>query len=160
VQSNYLPWRGYFDLIRISNEFILLDTVQYTRRDGRNRNIIKTPAGPQCITARWRVKGKFHAAIDEIRIATPASLSSMSVPLRPTVRAAAFSELHHKAICRKEAPVIQSTSPPNATAAPSAGSFRRCLYQSTVLVTAPSRTVFFCNAATISFTASIGVYCA
>jgi WbqC-like protein family len=68
VQSNYLPWRGYFDLIRRSDEFILLDN---TRRDWRNRNIIKTPAGPQWIKVPVEVKGKFHAAIDEIRIADP-----------------------------------------------------------------------------------------
>jgi hypothetical protein len=71
VQSNYLPWRGYFDLIRRSDEFILLDTVQYTRRDWRNRNIIKTPDGPQWITVPVEVKGKYHAAIDEIRVADP-----------------------------------------------------------------------------------------
>jgi WbqC-like protein family len=71
VQSNYLPWRGYFDLIRRSDEFILLDTVQYTRRDWRNRNIIKTPAGLHWITVPVEVKGKYHAAIDQIRIADP-----------------------------------------------------------------------------------------
>ena len=41
TQSNYLPWRGYFDLIRSVDEFILLDCVQYTRRDWRNRNKIR-----------------------------------------------------------------------------------------------------------------------
>ena len=44
TQSNYLPWRGYFDLIRSADELILLDCVQYTRRDWRNR--IKTSSGP------------------------------------------------------------------------------------------------------------------
>ena len=33
-QSNYLPWRGYFDLIKNVDEFIFFDEVQYTRRDG------------------------------------------------------------------------------------------------------------------------------
>ena len=42
VQSNYIPWRGYFDLIAYVDEFILLDDVQYTKRDWRNRNKIKT----------------------------------------------------------------------------------------------------------------------
>lgn len=69
VQSNYLPWRGYFDLIRTVDEFILFDSVQYTRRDWRNRNIIKTPRGPQWITIPVEVKGKFLQAIDETRIA-------------------------------------------------------------------------------------------
>ena len=71
VQSNYLPWRGYFDLIRRADEFILLDSVQYTRRDWRNRNIIKTPAGPQWITVPVEVKGQYDAAIDKIRVDNP-----------------------------------------------------------------------------------------
>ena len=45
VQSNYIPWKGYFDLMRSVDEFVLFDDVQYTRRDWRNRNRIKTPNG-------------------------------------------------------------------------------------------------------------------
>jgi hypothetical protein len=50
LQSNYIPWRGYFDLIAYADEFILFDNVQYTRRDWRNRNQIKTPRGREWIT--------------------------------------------------------------------------------------------------------------
>ena len=39
-QSNYIPWKGYFDLIKNVDEFIF-DEVQYTRRDWRNRNLIR-----------------------------------------------------------------------------------------------------------------------
>ena len=42
VQSNYIPWKGYFDLIRSVDEFILYDDMQFTKRDWRNRNRIKT----------------------------------------------------------------------------------------------------------------------
>ena len=38
LQSNYIPWKGYFDLIDYVDEFIIYDDVQYTRRDWRNRN--------------------------------------------------------------------------------------------------------------------------
>ena len=41
IQSNYIPWPGYFDLISSVDEFLIYDTVQYTRRDWRNRNLIK-----------------------------------------------------------------------------------------------------------------------
>lgn len=44
-QSNYLPWKGYFDLIHDADVFIFLDDVQYTRRDWRSRNRIKTRNG-------------------------------------------------------------------------------------------------------------------
>jgi hypothetical protein len=45
VQSNYVPWKGYFDLIAAVDEFILYDEVQFTKNDWRNRNRIKTPKG-------------------------------------------------------------------------------------------------------------------
>ena len=45
LQSNYIPWKGYFDLIASVDEFILYDDVQFTKNDWRNRNRIKTPKG-------------------------------------------------------------------------------------------------------------------
>jgi hypothetical protein len=68
VQSNYIPWKGYFDLIASADEFILYDDVQYTRRDWRNRNKIKTPQGLQWLTVPVKVKGKYHQAIRETEI--------------------------------------------------------------------------------------------
>jgi len=45
LQSNYIPWKGYFDLIAAVDEFILYDDMQFTKNDWRNRNRIKTPKG-------------------------------------------------------------------------------------------------------------------
>lgn len=50
LQSNYIPWKGYFDLIHDADLFIFYDDVQYTIRDWRNRNKIKTPHGAKWIT--------------------------------------------------------------------------------------------------------------
>ncbi len=50
LQSNYIPWKGYFDLIAHVDEFIIFDEVQYTKNDWRNRNLIKTPSGPSWLT--------------------------------------------------------------------------------------------------------------
>jgi len=50
LQSNYIPWKGYFDLINMVDEFILYDEVQYTKNDWRNRNKIKTSQGVQWLT--------------------------------------------------------------------------------------------------------------
>ena len=47
IQSNYIPWKGYFDIVNSVDEFIIYDDVQYTKNDWRNRNIIKTPNGVQ-----------------------------------------------------------------------------------------------------------------
>jgi hypothetical protein len=71
VQSSYIPWKGYFDLIRAVDEFILLDDVQYTKRDWRNRNLIKTPAGKQWLTIPVHVKGRFQQTISETAVSDP-----------------------------------------------------------------------------------------
>lgn len=68
VQSNYIPWKGYFDLIASVDEFILYDDMQYTRRDWRNRNQIKTPQGLQWLTVPVRVKGKYYQKICDTEI--------------------------------------------------------------------------------------------
>ena len=50
LQSNYIPWKGYFDLISYVDEFIIYDDMQFTKNDWRNRNKIKTPQGLNWIT--------------------------------------------------------------------------------------------------------------
>lgn len=49
-QSNYIPWKGYFDLITSGDTFVIYDHVQYTKNDWRNRNMIKTKNGLQWLT--------------------------------------------------------------------------------------------------------------
>src|SRR5436853_6671802 len=68
VQSNYIPWKGYFDLIRQSDLFILYDDVQYTKRDWRNRNLIKTANGLHWLTIPVQVKGRFEQRICDVEI--------------------------------------------------------------------------------------------
>ena len=68
VQSNYIPWKGYFDLIAAADEFVLYDEVQYTRRDWRNRNRIKTSAGPLWLTIPVAAKGRYLSPIREIEV--------------------------------------------------------------------------------------------
>lgn len=50
LQSNYLPWKGYFDIIGQVDLFIFHDDLQYTKNDWRNRNKIKMNIGPQWLT--------------------------------------------------------------------------------------------------------------
>jgi hypothetical protein len=65
IQSNYIPWKGYFDIIHDVDLFIFYDDVQYTKNDWRNRNRIKTvngvhwltiPVGPADHRLIWEVK--------------------------------------------------------------------------------------------------------
>jgi hypothetical protein len=69
VQSNYIPWKGYFDLIDAVDEFVLIDDLQFTRRDWRNRNAIKTPEGSCWLTIPVEAKGRYLQTIRETRIA-------------------------------------------------------------------------------------------
>ena len=61
LQPNYIPWKGYFDMIRSVDEFILLDDVQYTH-DWRNRNLIKTRHGLKWLTIPVKAMG-LHTSI-------------------------------------------------------------------------------------------------
>ena len=67
IQPNYIPWKGYFDLIASVDVFIFLDDVQHTVRDWRTRNKIKTAAG----TSSWLsvpTLGGRHQLIHEVAI--------------------------------------------------------------------------------------------
>lgn len=60
LQSNYIPWKGYFELINSVDEFIIYDDVQYTKNDWRNRNMIKSSHGKQWLTI------PVHASINQL----------------------------------------------------------------------------------------------
>ena len=70
-QSNYIPWKGYFDLIQSVDEFVLFDDVQYTRRDWRNRNRIKTAHGLAWLTIPVQSTGQYLALIKDIEVIDP-----------------------------------------------------------------------------------------
>jgi len=68
TQSNYIPWKGYFDSFQLVDEVILYDDMQYTKRDWRNRNQIKTPQGLKWLSIPVEVKGKYFQAIKDTKI--------------------------------------------------------------------------------------------
>ena len=68
LQSNYIPWKGYFDLIGSVDEFIIFDDAQYTKNDWRNRNKIKTAQGVQWLTIPIETSGKLAQRINEAAI--------------------------------------------------------------------------------------------
>jgi hypothetical protein len=71
TQSNYIPWKGYFDSINSVDEFIVFDDMQYTKRDWRNRNQIKTPQGLLWLSVPVKVKGNFFQKINETFVSDP-----------------------------------------------------------------------------------------
>ncbi len=57
LQPGYLPWLGFFDQLRRSDVFVYYDDVQYDKHGWRNRNRIKTQAGPLWLTVPVRHSG-------------------------------------------------------------------------------------------------------
>jgi hypothetical protein len=70
LQSNYLPWKGYFDLMAAADEFLLFDEVQFTKNDWRNRNRIVLNGRLHWLTLPIRTAGRFGAAIHDVEVAT------------------------------------------------------------------------------------------
>ncbi len=79
LQSNYLPWKGYFDLINDADVFCFYDEVKYTKNDWRNRNKIYSKNGLQWIS------------IPINKDAVKLKISEVELPL-------GWQESHHKAI--------------------------------------------------------------
>jgi WbqC-like protein family len=71
LQSNYIPWKGYFDLLLQADIFIVFDCVQYTRLDWRNRNLVKTPSGRQWLSIPVAVRYRDRLPIDRVEVAAP-----------------------------------------------------------------------------------------
>jgi len=69
LQSNYIPWKGYFDIIAAVDEFVIFDEAQYTRRDWRNRNKIVLDGKLKWLTIPVASKGAFHDSVTAVEIA-------------------------------------------------------------------------------------------
>jgi WbqC-like protein len=98
VQSSYIPWKGYFDLIKAVDEFILLDDVQFTRRDWRSRNRIKTKDGVQWLSIPVHTQQRSDRILDV------------------TIADASWSQRHWETIRRAyaRAPYFDAYAPPFA----------------------------------------------
>ena len=68
LQPSYLPWLGFFDQMHQADSFVFLDDVQFTRRDWRNRNKIRTPNGWSWLTVPVLQKSRFTQLLKETRI--------------------------------------------------------------------------------------------
>ncbi len=68
LQPGYMPWLGFFDQMRRSDVFVYYDDVQYDTHGWRNRNRIKSPAGPRWLTVPVRHHGLDKPRIVDVRI--------------------------------------------------------------------------------------------
>ena len=68
VQPYFFPYYGYFQLINLADHFVFYDDVQFTKRDWRNRNKIKSRLGEQWLTIPVKSKGRYTQKINEVEI--------------------------------------------------------------------------------------------
>lgn len=71
IQSCYIPWKGFFDLIGQCDEYVIFDRMQFVKRHWHNRNQIKTANGLEWLTIPVVTKGRFDQAIEEVVIEKP-----------------------------------------------------------------------------------------
>ena len=69
IQSNYIPWKGYFDIMHDVDTFIFYDHVQFTKNDWRNRNKVKTAQGSVWLTIPTGTN--LNRLICEVRLEEP-----------------------------------------------------------------------------------------
>lgn len=68
LQPGYLPWLGFFDQMRRADVFVYYDDVQYDKHGWRNRNRVKSPAGPHWLTVPVRHHGLGQPRIMDVEI--------------------------------------------------------------------------------------------
>jgi hypothetical protein len=94
LQSSYLPWKGYFHQIALCDEFVFFDDTQFTKRDWRSRNQIKTPSGLHWLSIPVRSKGRYQQLIQDVRIADPKWAATHWSTIRSAYRRAPQFETH------------------------------------------------------------------
>lgn len=71
LQSAYIPWKGYFDIIGSVDVFVVYDDVQYSKNHWHNRNLIKTQHGLKWLTVPVDKAAGAHRRIDDIGLPLP-----------------------------------------------------------------------------------------
>lgn len=66
LQSSYIPWKGYFDIIHDVDTFIFYDDVQFTYQDWRSRNRIISNGNPLWLTVP--TGGDIKRLINEVNL--------------------------------------------------------------------------------------------
>jgi hypothetical protein len=89
LQSSYIPWKGYFDIIAAVDTFVIYDEVQFTSQDWRSRNRIKTQHGLQWLSIP--VGNHISRRIDETVVADGRWTRKHLATLRQSMAAAPYA---------------------------------------------------------------------
>jgi hypothetical protein len=115
LQSNYLPWKGYFDIIAAVDTFVVYDCVQYTKRDWRNRNRIKAAGGPHWLTVPVHCAAR-DTRIDQVSVLDQEILRRHWLTIERCYRRAdGFDDLHERVHPLFDRPAPESLSELNVS---------------------------------------------
>lgn len=90
IQSHYVPWAGFFDLICGCTDVVLLDSVQFSKNSFFNRNQLQGPNGNFWITIPIKTQGKAGQAISEVEIEGSRWIKKHLSSLEQSLNAAPF----------------------------------------------------------------------
>ena len=68
MQPTFMPWAGYFHMIKNSDLFIFLDDVQFNKRSWQQRNKFLQLQNEIYLTVPVNSKGKFNQKINDVKI--------------------------------------------------------------------------------------------
>ena len=68
IQSCYIPWKGFFDLIGRCDEYVVYDSAQFVKGHWHNRNRIKTSAGTKWLTIPVITSNRLGQSIRDVEI--------------------------------------------------------------------------------------------
>lgn len=71
IQSCYIPWKGFFDLIGRCDEYVVYDSAQFVKQHWFNRNRIKTADGVKWLTIPVVTSGRLGQPINKVEVAKP-----------------------------------------------------------------------------------------
>lgn len=106
IQSSFLPWFGYFSMMKASSHFIILDDVQFDKNGWRNRNRINRNGEYQWLTVPVRLGKQFGLQIREVEIDytqkwIPKILGSIESNYKKCKNYSHFAEIIESAISKK-----------------------------------------------------------
>src|SRR5687767_1607492 len=68
IQSCYVPWRGFFDLIARCDEYVIYDQVAFSKGHWHNRNRIKTSAGLRWLTIPVSTSDRLGQPMEQVEV--------------------------------------------------------------------------------------------
>ena len=69
IQSCYIPWKGFFDLIGRCDTYVIYDTVDFSKGHWHNRNRIKRIGGDPWLTIPVKTANRLGQPMDEVTVA-------------------------------------------------------------------------------------------